>query len=186
MPKNPWTLRKPKNRELLGKFGGIGDNADTAFEKFCAFHGIGVDGTDTAETTPSQRMADIYSEGGGDRQRAENGEITPAEDYAPYLLYVLLKAPGHQLPSKEAKKRVFELIKSKLKPIDLERLPESPEIRWRNKVDFCRMNMMPHKPNPKRPNLKPHPHAGYLDPKAGRGRWRLSDTGLKAAKAVKL
>ena len=190
MPKiDPYKLTDPVLRTFFEQYAtGMYCTINTAIHNALKAYGIDVNAevaskapveTAVAVATPAVTAASVLP-----GEKAEYGSITPAEDYVPAILKVLLNAPGYELKANECIKRVMALMDGKLKDIDRERLPNSPEVRAHNKINWARQFMQPH--DPSKPKLPKKFCSGYfvgID-EAGRGIWKLSDVGLKAANGV--
>lgn len=64
----------------------------------------------------------------------------PRREFRPYILKALAKLGGSARTS-DALKLVEEMVRPRLLPIDLERLPLGGDYRWRNKVHGERYSM---------------------------------------------
>jgi hypothetical protein len=107
-----------------------------------------------------------------DRRRAKKGEVNPSKFYKPFVLKLLLGAPGHGLRAKKALKLLEPILRPDLKPADYASLPKSGAPRWPNKVQWARLRLV---------------EDGLLEPveEAGRGVWKLTPAGVKAAQKLK-
>jgi hypothetical protein len=103
-----------------------------------------------------------------DRRRARKGEVTPFQFYKPFVLKLLLDAPGHSLPTKKALALLEPILRPHLKPADYANLPKTGAPRWPNKVQWARQRLV---------------EDGLLETveEAGRGLWKLTSAGVKAA-----
>ena len=77
--------------------------------------------------------------------------------YGP-IIWVLLRAPGEQLKAADCLDAIQGLMGDRLTPADRE-IVSNGEERWKSAVRFARIEML---------------EAGYLDPDAPRGTWRLA------------
>ena len=88
--------------------------------------------------------------------RARRGEATPRQVYREALLKVL-RAAGGELETAKAIEGVGSLLKDRLQPIDIAKLPTGEE-RWINSIRFARKDLI---------------DQGRLDSRAPHGIWRL-------------
>lgn len=95
-----------------------------------------------------------------DGRRAKPGEFTPPEEFEESIITALSEADG-ELSTQDAIDRVGELMKEKLKPMDMAKIP-SGEIRWRNNARWARQKLV---------------EKGRLDSDSPHGVWRLPQNG---------
>lgn len=74
--------------------------------------------------------------------KRKKGEITPQDDYIPYLLEALVELGGSG-KTKEVIDLVGEKMKKLLKPVDYEaHKSDSKSIRWRNSIQWARNTLV--------------------------------------------
>jgi hypothetical protein len=105
------------------------------------------------------------------KKRAKKGTVAPAGTFKPYILKVLLAAPGYKLRIGDVIRAVETLVKPKLSAVDYERLASGGVVRWENRCQWDRAEMVNDK---------------LLEPPAisGRGNWMLSAKGVAEAKKL--
>jgi len=106
---------------------------------------------DDAPKSPGPRNS-----GAHDGLRARRGEATPRQVYREALLKVLRDAGG-ELETAKAIEAVGNLLRDRLRPIDMAKLPTG-EARWINRIRFTRKDLI---------------DQGKLDGRAPHGVWRL-------------
>jgi len=75
-------------------------------------------------------------------KRAPRGERTPGETYCVPILQALIKLGG-QAKVTDVLERVYEQMRAKLKPVDLEPLPSNAKtLRWQNAAQWERLRMV--------------------------------------------
>jgi hypothetical protein len=107
-----------------------------------------------------------------DRRRARKGEVTPFKFCRPFVLKLLLDAPAHSLRTKKALRLLEPILRPHLKPAGYASLPKTGTPRWPNKVQWARQRLV---------------EDGLLHTveQAGRGIWKLTPAGVKAAQKLK-
>jgi hypothetical protein len=105
-------------------------------------------------------------------RRARKGEVTPSSAYKPFILRLLLNAPGHSLRAKRALRLLEPMMRPQMKPSDYASLPKTGVPRWPNKAQWGRQRLV---------------EEGLIHTveEAGRGVWKLTPAGVKAAQKVK-
>ena len=88
-------------------------------------------------------------------------EITPQSEYAVPILESLIDMSGSGR-ARDVLDRVYEKMKDRLTPSDLERTPSGTAIRWENHAMWMRMHL----------KIK-----GYLKADSPRGIWEITDKG---------
>lgn len=91
----------------------------------------------------------------------KKGEITSQPEYALPILESLIETGGRGKTSKILD-RVFQKMRSKLKPRDLEKIPSGTEARWRNQARWERYTLK---------------RKGYLKKDSPTGIWEITDKG---------
>jgi hypothetical protein len=122
-------------------------------------------------TTPQGKPQDGRSPTALIKKRAKKGTVAPAGTFKPYILKVLLAAPGYKLRIGDVIRAVETLVKPKLSAVDYERLASGGVVRWENRCQWDRAEMVNDK---------------LLEPPAisGRGNWMLSAKGVAEAKKL--
>jgi hypothetical protein len=105
------------------------------------------------------------------KKRAKKGTVAPAGMFKPYILKVLLAASGHKLPMVDVLRKVDALVKPKLTRLDYEKLASGGVVRWENRCQWDRAEMV---------------NGKLLEPPAvsGRGNWMLTAKGVAEAKKL--
>ena len=106
------------------------------------------------------------------RRRAKRGTVAPAGMFKSPIMRVLLRATGHKLPMADVLGQIEQLVKPKLSALDYEPLASGGVIRWVNRAQWDRAEMV---------------REGLLEPPtvSGRGIWMLSPKGVTEAKKLK-
>lgn len=99
--------------------------------------------------------------------RPSRGELTPYSDYEIPILQALVQLGG-RAPVQDVLKVVYEIMKDRLKPKDLER-PSGRDIRWRNRAQRMRKRLC---------------IRGYLRDDSPYGIWEISEEGREYLKQV--
>lgn len=94
-------------------------------------------------------------------KRASAGEITPQAGYIRPLLQALVDLGGGA-PMGKVLDRVYELVKHRLKPKDLETVPSGGDLRWRIATMWMRYNLK---------------RQGYIKSNSPKGIWEITDAG---------
>lgn len=102
------------------------------------------------------------------RQRASRGDITPQSAYTRPLLQALVDLGG-QAQMEMVLNRVYELVKSHLKPKDLEKVSSGQDVRWRNAVMWMRYKLK---------------QQGYISADSPKGIWEITDAGREYLKRL--
>jgi hypothetical protein len=97
------------------------------------------------------------------RKRAAAGTLLPEDRYERPLLKVLVDVGG-QAPYRDVVEAVGRELKDELMPADFENL-NSGTVRWQSRLQFVRLRLI---------------ERGYLDRKAPRGVWGITDAGREA------
>lgn len=105
------------------------------------------------------------------KKRAKKGTVAPAGLFKPYILKVLLAAPGHKLPMADVIREVETMVKPKLTAADYQKLTSGDVIRWENRCQWDRAEMVKDK-------LLESPTV------SGRGYWMLTSKGVADAKKL--
>lgn len=103
------------------------------------------------------------------RKRARKGEVTPQSEYRKPILETLIEIGGRG-SVKDILKRVFEKMKDRLTPKDLEKYPASGGVRWPNYVQWERQNLVTE---------------GYLKKDSPRGVWEITEEGRRFYESMK-
>ncbi len=109
-----------------------------------------------AMTEYDQKSRGVRNQISQDGVRARRGEATPRQVYRDALLKVLRDARG-ELETAKAIESVGNLLKDRLQPVDMAKLPTGEE-RWINSIRFARKDLV---------------DQGKLDGRAPHGIWRL-------------
>lgn len=99
--------------------------------------------------------------------RREKGEITPSTYYWEPILSELIARGGSE-SSKVVLEAIYERVKDRLTPLDLEILPGPREQRWRNNARWARKHMV---------------EEGLLEKESPKGTWTISDEGRRWIRA---
>lgn len=99
----------------------------------------------------------------------KKGEITPQADYTLPILETLIKMGGSGKTS-DVLDRVFNKMKDRLKPKDLERTSSGTDIRWKNHARWERQRLR---------------SEGYLKKDSPRGIWEITEKGSDLYKRLK-
>ncbi|HEX4797175.1 MAG TPA: winged helix-turn-helix domain-containing protein [Humisphaera sp.] len=125
-----------------------------------------------SDATPEEHIANESPSGDEwGRRRARKGEVKTFDFYKPFVLRALLSAPNHTLRAKTALKQLEPMLRPHLKAADYASLPKSGAPRWPNRVQWARLHLV---------------EEGLLQSadEAGRGVWRLTAAGVKAAQKL--
>ncbi|MGH7332260.1 MAG: hypothetical protein ACREKS_05815 [Candidatus Rokuibacteriota bacterium] len=109
-----------------------------------------------AKTDDARRSPGLRNSASHDGLRARRGEATPRHVYREALLKALRDAGG-ELETAKAIEAVGNLLRDRLRPIDMAKLPTGEE-RWINRIRFTRKDLI---------------DQGKLDARAPHGVWRL-------------
>jgi len=109
-----------------------------------------------AKTGHDRKSRGVRDQVSQDGVRARRGEATPRQVYRDALLKVLRDARG-ELETAKAIEGVGNLLKDRLQPVDMAKLPTGEE-RWINSIRFARKDLV---------------DQGKLDGRAPHGIWRL-------------
>src|SRR3990172_909193 len=109
-----------------------------------------------AKTEHAREPADVRHQVSRNGVRARRGEATPRQAYRDALLKVLRDAGG-ELETAKAIEGVGNLLKDRLRPVDMAKL-RTGEERWINSIRFARKDLV---------------DQGRLDGRAPHGIWRL-------------
>lgn len=100
---------------------------------------------------------------------AKKGEITPQADYTLPILEALIEMGGSGKVL-DVLDNVFNKIKDRLKPKDLERTPSGTDIRWKNHARWERQRLR---------------SEGCLKKDSPRGIWEITEKGSDLYKRLK-
>lgn len=137
---------------------GAGPQTDTEGEAFA-------DGgpTASASTRPRRRgKADGTKKRG--RRRAVRGSLVPQSEYELPILQVLVEKGG-RAPSREVIDALEPRLSAKLKDVDRSKT-SSGEIRWRNRAQFVRLDLV---------------EKGEMAKNSPRGIWEITEAGRRRA-----
>jgi hypothetical protein len=101
-------------------------------------------------------------------RRASPADINPQSAYARPLLQAL-EDLGGRAPIEQVLERVYQLVKSRLKPKDLEKVPSGQDLRWRNAAMWMRYKLK---------------QQGYIKPDSPKGIWEITDAGREYLKQL--
>ncbi|MFN4241943.1 MAG: winged helix-turn-helix domain-containing protein [Tepidisphaerales bacterium] len=94
--------------------------------------------------------------------RLERGTRTPQEAYVVPILQAVVDLGG-SAPIGKVLDRVFEIVKPRLRDVDLQPVPSSPDVsRWRNAAQWARQEMV---------------DRGLLSSDSPRGIWEITEAG---------
>ena len=115
------------------------------------------------------KVSDKYKAKREVKRRAKKGEITPQAHYTFPILGALIEMGGSGRVSKVLD-RVFNKMKDRLKPKDLEKLSSGISVRWKNKAQWERQRLK---------------SEGYLKKDSPRGIWEITDKGRNLYESLK-
>ena len=96
-------------------------------------------------------------------------DVTPQKEYQIPILEVLVELGG-QAPTREVLRQIYEKVKHRLRPKDLETLPSGNDIRWENAVMWARNKLR---------------EQGFLSSNSPRGIWAITDEGRRYLESLK-